>query len=98
MRVRIELPYPLPLWNRYSVDGKVASNETPTFTSPVHVVVTSYRKRICDCDAPSVKACLDGLVARGLLRGDTCNEIRQITFRSEIAAEEKTIIEIEDVS
>ena len=75
----------------------LAKNEIAPLVPPVDIVITSYRKRMFDTDGPNAKAHIDGLVAIGLLPGDTAKVIRQITFRSEIAAEERTIIEIVEV-
>ena len=98
MRVRIELPYPLPLMNRL-----LAMNhwQRMKLRHLCHQSISSLRATendMFDTDGPNAKAHIDGLVAIGLLPGDTAKVIRQITFRSEIAAEERTVIEIVDVS
>lgn len=64
--------------------------------SRFNITVTSYRKFKHDTDGISVKAVLDGLVRTGILSDDSTEEIKSITFKSEKANDEKTIIEIED--
>ena len=63
----------------------------------VNITVTSYRTRKHDTDGISVKAVLDGLVRVGILREDSCEEVAEISFKSEIAKEEKTVIEIKEI-
>jgi len=71
----------------------------PRFDTPVIVRVISYRKRKHDPEGVSVKAVLDGIVRAGILRDDSCEEIKKICFESrecEKGEKEKTIIEITD--
>ena len=80
---------------RYASLGK---EEAPRFTAPVNIRVTSYRKRNTDPDGVSVKAALDGIVALGILSDDSTQQIKSITFENITAKEEKTIIDIEEIS
>ena len=73
-----------------SVEQEKTARPDPRFD----ITVTSYRKRRHDPDGVSVKAVLDGIIRAGLLVDDSTEVIRQITFRSEINKEEKTVIEI----
>lgn len=73
-----------------------AAHEMPTFDTPVHIHVISYRARKHDPDGISVKAALDGIVALGILRGDSQEEIKRVTFESYKSKVERTIIEITD--
>ena len=74
----------------------MAKKETKGSDSRVNIKVTSYRKRKHDPDGVSAKYVIDGLVRRGVLSDDSTQEIRQVTFKSIISDEEKTIIEITD--
>jgi hypothetical protein len=76
----------------------MGAKEVEGFDTPVHITITSYRKRKHDTDGVSAKAALDGIVACGLLTDDSAEEVKSITFKSEKCGkgeEEKTIIEIE---
>ena len=74
----------------------MAKKETKGSDSRVNIKVTSYRKRKHDPDGVSAKYVIDGLVRRGVLSDDSTQEVRQVTFKSIISDEEKTIIEITD--
>ena len=74
----------------------MAKKETERSDSRVNIKVTSYRKREHDPDGVSAKYAIDGLVLRGVLSNDSTQEVRQVTFKSIISDEEKTIIEITD--
>ena len=78
-------------------DEPLAKKSFEGFNSPVDITVTSYRKRNHDTDGISAKAVLDGLVHRQILTDDSAKEVNSITFKSEIAKEEKTIIELVEV-
>lgn len=75
-------------------NAPVAKEKTKGPDTRVNIRVTSYRKRKHDPDGISVKAVLDGLVRRGILPDDSTAEINEITFKSILSKEEKTIIEI----
>lgn len=77
-----------------SGDESVGKEEIKRFDSLVNIRVTSYRKRNHDPDGVSCKAVLDGIVRRGILADDSAKEVNEITFKSVISKEEKTIIEI----
>lgn len=66
------------------------------FNSLVNIKITSYRKRKHDPDGPSIKFILDGLVQRQILVDDSTKEINEITYKSILSKDEKTIIEITD--
>lgn len=77
-------------------NGPLAEKTLPRFDSPVHINVTSYRKRLTDTDGVSVKAALDAIVRAGILSDDTAKQIKSITFENRKSSEEKTIVEITD--
>ena len=72
----------------------VEEKQTLPFNSRVNIRVTSYRNRNHDPEGVSVKAVLDGLVRIGILAADSTKEGNEVTFKSIISKEEKTIIEI----
>lgn len=78
-------------------NGQVETEKTKGCDSRVRICVTSYRERKHDTDGVSVKAVLDGLVRRGILKDDSCEEIEGITFKSIKSKEERTLIEIEEI-
>lgn len=70
------------------------------FITPVRISVHHYRHRLCDADAPSIKAALDGIVHTGVLRDDSTKEIHEIRhrqFKIPATEAEKTIFKIEAV-
>lgn len=73
----------------------MATKKTQRNDARYRITVTSYRARRHDPDGVSVKGILDGLVQRGILPDDSTKEISQVTFKSYISKEVKTIIEIE---
>jgi hypothetical protein len=77
-------------------DEPMAKNETPAFTSPVRIHVISYRRYDHDTEGISIKAVLDGVVALGILPGDTSKQVKSVTFESRKSKDERTTIEIED--
>lgn len=79
-------------------DGDMGTEKVEGLDSPVNITVTSYRKRRHDPEGLSIKAILDGLVRRGLLSDDSTDQIGWVKFQSIISKEEKTIIEIEEVT
>ena len=79
------------------MDEQMATKETKRSNTLVNIRVISYRKRKHDPDGVSVKAVLDGIVRRGILADDSTDQINEVTFKSIISKEEKTIIEIEEI-
>lgn len=75
----------------------MAKKKTERLAPRFNITVTSYRKHIHDPDGISVKAVLDGTVRAGLLPDDSTKEVNQITFKSIISKEEKTVIEIKEI-
>lgn len=85
---------------RASGDESLEAKAGPRLDSRFHITVISYRKRRHDPDGISVKAVLDGLTRRGILRDDSWEEIKSITFESRKCKkgdEEKTIIELKEL-
>lgn len=81
-------------------DGQVETKAIKRFDSPVGIVVTSYRVRLCDLDGISAKAIIDGIVHRGILQDDgpewvTSLEYREVKVKSK--GEEKTVVEITEM-
>ena len=75
-------------------NASVAKEKAKGLDSRVAITVTSYRKRVHDPDGISVKAVLDGIVRAGLLPDDSTKYVKEVTFKSIISKEEKTVIEI----
>lgn len=78
----------------HTSNAPLGEEEATGLDTRVSIRVISYRKRRHDPDGVSVKAVLDGLVQRGILQDDSTDQIKEITFESRQAKEEKTIIEI----
>ncbi len=76
----------------------MAKKETERPDTRFNIHVISYRKLKHDPDGVSVKAVLDGIVRNGILADDSTEQVKSITFESRISKEEKTIIEIMEVS
>ena len=75
----------------------MGAEEAQGLDTRVNIRVISYRKRKHDPDGVSVKAVLDGLVRSGILRDDSTEEIKSVTFESRKCPkgqEETTVIEI----
>jgi hypothetical protein len=84
---------------RHPDDALDKAEEMPRFTAPVRITVTSYRKAVSDTEGVSVKAFLDGLVARGILENDSCKQVKKVEFETVVVGprgEEKTVLEITD--
>jgi Holliday junction resolvase RusA-like endonuclease len=75
-------------------NASVAEEKAKGLDTRVAITVTSYRKRDHDPDGISVKAVLDGIVRSGLLPDDSTKYVKEVTFKSIISKEEKTVIEI----
>ena len=78
-------------------NAALSADEIPSLGTPVTVRVISYRRYRHDTDGVSVKAVLDGLVAAGILSGDTSEQISSVTFESRKVGskdDEKTIIRL----
>ena len=80
-----------------SGDAPNAADKPPQFNSPVRVVFTHYRKRLCDLDNLSTKAVLDAIVSAGFLAGDSPEQVAEITHRQVKSDDEKTIVTIESM-
>jgi len=71
---------------------------TPRFNSQVHIHVHSIRRRLADCDGLSAKAAIDGLIKAGILRADTAQAIKEITYSQEkTTGAERTEITIKEI-
>lgn len=81
-------------------DEPLAAKETAGFTSPVSILVTSYRFRPCDIDGVSAKAIIDGIVHRGILQDDSAEYVTEIRYKQVKVphrSQEKTVVRIEEV-
>lgn len=83
---------------RGAINAAKAAYEGETFDVPVVLKITHYRRVKCDTDAPVVKWLIDCIVAAGVLRDDSTDEIKEIRqafvkVKNEI--DEKTVVEIE---
>lgn len=69
------------------------------FSSPVRISIHSKRKRLTDADAVSAKAAIDGLVCAGLLKDDSPEFVKEVSYSQEkvTAEEEETIITLTEV-
>lgn len=76
----------------------LGAEEAPGSDTRIDIRVISYRAHLHDPDGVSVKAVLDGLVRRGVLPDDSSKEVRSVSFESVKASEEKTVIEIMEVT
>ena len=71
------------------------------FDTPVHIIITHYRSRLCDPDNLNAKGVIDALVEGGLLFDDSAKEVQSITHdqvKVKSRDEEKTRITIEEVA
>lgn len=75
-------------------DAALSKKGFKTQNSRVSITVRSFRKLKSDPDGVSVKAAIDGIVARGILPDDSSEQIKSVTFETIKSREEKTIIEI----
>jgi hypothetical protein len=75
----------------------LAEGKAPYFSSQVDVHVHSIRKRFVDPDGIVIKYSLDAIVRSGILKDDSAQEIRQVTFSQEKGEPEKTIITIKEI-
>ena len=70
-----------------------------SFRGPVHLLVTSYRHRLCDADGISAKAAIDALVLAGILKDDSSEFVKEVRYEQikvENEEPEQTIIEIRE--
>lgn len=64
--------------------------------TPVSIHVHSIRKRLADADGISAKAAIDGIVNSGLLRDDSPQYVRKVSYSQQKGSEEITVITIDD--
>ena len=80
---------------RRAINAAKANYENEAYDVPVICTVTHYRKRKCDTDAPVVKWLIDCIVASGILKDDSIEEIKEIRHKFIIGSDdEKTVVEI----
>jgi len=80
-----------------SCDAPLGKEETQGFNTPACIHIHSRRKRLCDADGISAKAAIDGIVNCGLLKDDSPQYVKEVTFSQEKCAKgqaEETIITI----
>lgn len=76
-------------------DGHKAGNEIQAFDVPVCIHVHSIRNNLADCDGISAKAAIDGLVKAGLLRDDSVEWVKEVSYSQEkTSGDESTVITI----
>ena len=79
----------------------MAKSKGAAFDSCVSIEIISYRRRLADADGVSAKAVIDGLIASGILRGDTTKDIREPILMRQVKvkteSEEKTVIIITEL-
>lgn len=66
-----------------------------SYNQAVHIHIHSIRKRPVDPDGVSAKAAIDGIVEAGVLRDDTPEFVKAVTFSQEKGSEEKTVITLD---
>lgn len=79
-------------------DELSGTKKTATHDPRCRVTVRSFRRVIHDPDNISIKAALDGIVARRILPDDSTDEIKEVVLRSYKAkgTDEYTIIDIQE--
>lgn len=76
-------------------DGSLGQEKGQGYDSPCHIVIHSLRRRLADADGISGKAAIDGLIHSGVLRDDSPQFVKSVTFSQEKTdGPEKTIIRI----
>ncbi len=61
--------------------------------SQVKIHIHSFRKRLADPDGISAKAVIDGLVLSGIIKDDSAQCVKEVSFSQEIG-EDETVIDI----
>ncbi len=91
--------------NRSNTNAKLESpaelapqpgDETQRLNSPLRLVVTHYRSRLCDYDNLSIKAALDAFRYAGVVPGDEAQQITEIVHRQVKSRIEKTVFRFEE--
>ncbi len=77
-------------------DAPLGADEVTAFASPVRVSIHSVRKRLADPDGISGKAAIDGVVACGILRDDSPEQVVEVRFSQSKGKRERTLITIEE--
>jgi len=73
----------------------MGKNENPPYAAPCSLVVSCRRRRWCDTDNISLKACVDGLVHGGVLEDDRfIEEVTISQVKCEKGEEESTVMEL----
>ena len=79
-------------------DALVQAPACPQFHPKVRIIVTVWRARGgWDADNVETKACVDSLVATGIIQGDTIKHVQSVTkqgFKCKHKHEERTEIEV----
>jgi hypothetical protein len=76
----------------------VAKKQAGKMDTRVNIHVISYRKARHDPDGVSAKAVIDGIVKAGILRNDSTDEVKKVSYESikcKTYEEERTEIQIE---
>lgn len=85
----------------HPTDAALRADEAPAFDTPVRLHFHHYRKRLVDPDGLSVKAVIDGLIAAGILAGDTAEQVKEISHsQSKTGPQEveRTVVTISPLS
>jgi len=78
-------------------DAPLGAKKAKRYDSPVCIHVHSIRKRLADADGTSAKAVIDGLIHAGILKDDSPEYVKEVTYSQEkTQGEEMTIIELVD--
>lgn len=70
------------------------------FNTSVHILVTSYRKRLADPDGICAKWAIDAICELGILSDDSAKEVAEVRYKQvkvKTESEERTVIRIEEV-
>lgn len=78
-----------------SSNEPLAEKEAKRQDSRVCIHVHSIRKRLTDADGISAKAAIDGIVHAGILKDDSPQYVKEVTYSQEKGEPEETIITIQ---
>lgn len=89
------LAFPSPDLEQALSHATLGADELKAFDTPVSIKVHSVRKRLADSDGISAKAVIDALVLGGLLKDDSPEFVKEVSYSQEKGETEYTVITIE---
>lgn len=75
----------------------LGEDEFKAFDTPVSIKVHSVRKRLADSDGISAKAVIDALVLGGVLKNDSPEFVKEVSYSQEKGETEYTVITIHPI-